>query len=312
LGVGVSAAICLAVAPPAAARAAAAAGGFACHGATAAGVRTDRTELAGVPAIVRQPAVVRLPPIVLWHGYGAPGSEAELMQALPLDDVPAVKVYLGLPLFGARAPTPPDESVAARQKRDFAGLLFAPAVVGAADELPAVVAALRERGCAGAHDRIGLFGFSAGGTAALVALADRRAPIGVAVAINAPVGLTDTVDALRRAGQPFAWTPAARALAARSDAVPRAAELAAGRLPPALLLVHGAEDPVVGPQGGQALESALEPLYRRSGHPERLRLAIVPAVPHDWAVSPQLATLRQAVGDWFNRFLQPGGPGRGR
>ncbi|HET6971251.1 MAG TPA: hypothetical protein VFH92_09000, partial [Phenylobacterium sp.] len=188
------------------------------------------TVLAGTPAIVRAPPVIRRPPIVLWHGYGAPGSEAELMQALPLDDVPALKVYLGLPLFGARAPGPGAPSVAARQQADFAGQLFAPAVLGAADELPAVTAALRAAGCLAPHEEIGIFGFSAGGTAALAALADRRTPIGVAVAINAPVGLTPTVEALQRAtGKPFDWTPAARALAARADAIPRAGALAAGR-----------------------------------------------------------------------------------
>ncbi len=43
-------------------------------------------------------------PIVLWHGFGPPASEQALMEALPLDEVPAVKVYLGLPMFGSRAP----------------------------------------------------------------------------------------------------------------------------------------------------------------------------------------------------------------
>jgi hypothetical protein len=66
-------------------------------------VMTVQTTLAGVPAILRIPKVVRKRPIVLWHGLGPPASESELMKALPLDDVPSVKVYLGLPLFGARA-----------------------------------------------------------------------------------------------------------------------------------------------------------------------------------------------------------------
>ena len=65
-------------------------------------VVTVDTMLAGVPAILRVPRHISRPQIVLWHGFGAPASERALMEALPLDDVPAVKVYPGLPLFGAR------------------------------------------------------------------------------------------------------------------------------------------------------------------------------------------------------------------
>src|SRR5262249_32918078 len=68
------------------------------------GLQVVSTEPAGVPAILRIPARTQKPPIVLWHGFGPPASEQALLQALPLDDVPAAKVYLGLPLFGKRAP----------------------------------------------------------------------------------------------------------------------------------------------------------------------------------------------------------------
>jgi hypothetical protein len=105
---------------------------------------TVQTTLAGVPAILRVPKAIRKPPIVLWHGLGPPASESELMKALPLDDVPSVKVYLGLPLFGARAPSDGAESLARRQAEDYAYRIFEPVVVGAAKELPAVLKALGE------------------------------------------------------------------------------------------------------------------------------------------------------------------------
>src|SRR6185437_16019048 len=53
-------------------------------------VRSITTELAGVPARIRVPAHVSMPPIVLWHGFGPPASEDALESVLPLDDVPAV------------------------------------------------------------------------------------------------------------------------------------------------------------------------------------------------------------------------------
>src|SRR5690348_17642777 len=153
------------------------------------GVQTRRTTLAGVPAILRIPRTVTKPPIVLWHGLGPPASEADLMEDLPLDDVPAVKVYLGLPLFGARAPTAESDSLMQRQAQDYALRIFDPVVVGAARELPAVLAELRKQGCLRRGDAIGLFGFSAGGTAVLITLLDQKAPVRVAVTVNAPTGL---------------------------------------------------------------------------------------------------------------------------
>ena len=41
------------------------------------------------------------------------------MDLLPLDTVPAVKVYLGLPLFGARAVARRSASVADRQMKSY-------------------------------------------------------------------------------------------------------------------------------------------------------------------------------------------------
>jgi pimeloyl-ACP methyl ester carboxylesterase len=256
------------------------------------------TTLAGVPAIVSVPKEVSKPPILLWHGFGPPVSESELQRALPLNDVPAVKVYLGLPLFGARAPAAGEKSLAERQKQDYGTQLFEPVVMGAANELPAVVKALRGRKCLGAREPIGLFGFSAGGAAVLFALAEHKVPVRAAVTINAPTGLNASIDAMERATkQPYAWTPATHTLAARSDAVSRAADLAAGHPPPALLVIHGADDTIVKPDGAIALRDALLPFYR--SEPERLRLLIAPGVSHDWTKQD----VRASVADWFNRYL---------
>src|SRR3569833_4192632 len=182
-------------------------------------VKTIPTQLAGVPAILRIPATIKKPPIVLWHGLGPPSSEAELMKDLPLDDVPAVKVYLGLPLFGARAPAAGSDSLAQRQAQDYATRIFEPIVIGAARELPAVLREMSKLVCLRAGEKVGLFGFSAGGTAALIALMDNKTPVAVAVTINAPTGLRSAVGALERATkQPYAWSDASLRLAERSDA----------------------------------------------------------------------------------------------
>jgi dienelactone hydrolase len=261
-----------------------------------------RASLAGVPALIRVPKVVKKPSIVLWHGLGPPGSEAELMTALPLDEVPAVKVYLGLPLLGARAPAPGTDSLGQRQAKDYALRIFEPVVVGAARELPRVLVALQQRKCHGASGKIGLFGFSAGGAAVLVALTEPNIPVGVAVTVNAPAGLSSAIDALERATQqPYAWSEPARQLANRTDPVLHAREIATTQPPPALLLLHGAEDAVISPTGSAALEKALRPLY--AAHEDRLSLLIVPGVSHNWTAAATLDQTRRQVADWFNRYL---------
>jgi pimeloyl-ACP methyl ester carboxylesterase len=271
------------------------------RGARADSVVTKHATLAGVPAIVRVPVSITKPPIILWHGFGPPASEQALMDALPLDDVPALKVYVGLPLFGARAPVAEADSLAKRQSEDYGLRVFEPVVLGAAKELRAVVDALRKQQCMAGNEPIGLFGFSAGGAAVLLALEQHDVLIRAAVTVNAPVSLTASIDALERATKhAYSWTPASRELAKRSDAIQRAKEIAHGNPPPAILLFHGADDTVVTPQGAESLQRALQPFYAHT--PERLKLVIAPNVSHDWTAPQTLQSLQAAVEDWFLRY----------
>lgn len=268
------------------------------------GVATVDTTLAGVPAIVRIPERIAEPPILLWHGFGPPASKQALMEALPLDDVPAVKVYLGLPLFGARAPAGGTEELIRRQTEDVAMLVFKPAVAGAADELPAVVDALAAHGCVHPGERVGLFGFSAGGAAVLLALAEHKVAVASAVVLNSSIGLTESVQAWERATkQNYAWTPEARALAARADALRRAADIARGDPPPALLIAQGDGDAVLGAQSSTALRDALTPYYQRERSADRLRLVSVAGMTHAWTGDERVvAELRRAIAAWYRRY----------
>ncbi|HEY7639793.1 MAG TPA: prolyl oligopeptidase family serine peptidase [Steroidobacteraceae bacterium] len=258
------------------------------------------TQLASVPALLRIPAKVSRAPILLWHGFGPPGSERALMDALPLDEVPAIKVYLGLPQFGARAGPGGREDLVRRQAEDLGRLVFEPIVVGAAQELPKVIAALQDMQCIHAQDRVGLFGFSAGGAAALIALAEGKAPIGTAVVVNASTGLTASVQAYERATRKqYGWSDYTRELARRTDAVERAADIARNR--PALLILHGTDDVTLTSQTAVALRDALMPYYRASGSEARLRLTLVEGMGHGWADSAHAGDLRRSIAEWFNK-----------
>lgn len=263
-----------------------------------------RARIAGVPAIVRIPSLIRKPPIVLWHGFGPPASKEALMRALPLDEVPAIKVYLDLPLFGERLPSGGVNELVRRQTEDFASLIFEPAVVGAANELSAVVSELRRSGCVLASDEVGAFGFSAGGTAALIALIQRRVPIGVAVTINASTGLQASVEAYQHASKrSYSWTPAARKIADDTNAIDHARQMARGTPPPALLLIHGKDDLTLNPGLTVALYDALLPYYREADETNRLGLIMEAKMSHDWTTAPAAGQLRASIAEWFNRYL---------
>ncbi len=264
---------------------------------------TVMTDLAGVPAMVRVPSKVTRPPIVLWHGFGPPDSEEALMTALPLDDVPAIKVYLGLPLFGRRAPAGGKAELVRRQTEDVGLLVFKPIVMGAADELPAVVRELERRGCMQAGEKIALFGFSAGGAAVLMSLAEHKVPVSAAVALNPSAGLSASVEAYEHAtGRPYAWSPESRALAARSDAAGRAANIATGTPPPALLVLQGSEDDVIANGGLRKLDDALRLSYAQAHATDRFKDSVVEGLPHQWANRPGQAEVRRQVADWFDRY----------
>jgi len=268
------------------------------HNATGSDATVVETRLASVPALLRIPPMIAQPPILLWHGFGPPASERALMEALPLDDVPAIKIYLGLPQFGARAAPGDREDMVRRQTEDLGRLVFEPVVVGAAQELPSVIAALKDLQCVRPHDAVSLFGFSAGGAAALLALADGKVPIGSAVIVNASTGLTASVQAYEHATKTkYVWTDYTRELAHRTDAIERAADIA--RNHPALLILHGTDDAMLTSQNVTALRDALTPYYRSAGSEQRLRLTLVAGLSHGWADSAHASELRSAIADWF-------------
>lgn len=261
------------------------------------------TALAGVPAVVRIPQSVQHRPVILWHGLGAPADPTALMQALPLDDVPAIKVYLGLPLTGERAPQDEADSLRQRQKRDYGALVFGPIVLGAAGELPAVVSALREAHCLLKDDAVDLFGFSAGGSALLEALTEQKVRIATAITLNAPTGLAPAIGALEKAThQSYIWSSEARRIDMQTQFAAHAGQIAKNH--PALLMLQGINDSVGSPQDIRVLLHALEPNYGDASDKERVKVVLLPGVTHEWAQPPSLEAIRKQVSQWLNEYGQ--------
>src|SRR5262249_10640998 len=103
----------------------------------------------------------------------------------------------------------------------------------------------------------------------------------------------------------YAWSAEATALARRTDAAARAADIAAGQPPPALLIIHGSDDALMPAQIASELYEALLPRYQRASAAERLRLD-PPPIAHSWTGdSASAQSVRAEVGAWFRQFSRP-------
>jgi dienelactone hydrolase len=272
--------------------------------------------IAGAPVLLRNPPQgrVKAPLIILLHGFGPPGSEQALADALPLDDVPAYKAYVGLPLFGARMPAGGMAEVGRGQAEDCVLKVYLPVAEGVLRDVSGVVDKLRERLPVTLEAGIGLFGFSGGGVAAQLALIESQVPISAAVLCGAPKNLSASVAAVERAIKiKYAWTEEARAVVRRLDPVIRAAEIARRETPPAILLLLGDRDEYFSVEDAQELHDALASAYHSAGVKHRVSLQILPGMTHCFAAAAGSAgavclsdasPVRAAAAAWFTKYLK--------
>ncbi|WP_116247686.1 S9 family peptidase [Nocardiopsis sp. FIRDI 009] len=263
---------------------------------------------AGVPYLALPPATTDAPaPLVLaLHAFEPPRGEAALAGAVPMTPLPAWRVYLGLPLFGARLPEGGVAEVNRRGERDYLVELFGPVVEEAAAELHRVTDALRAL-LPVTEDPVGLVGVGAGASAALLALAESRLPIGAAAVVNPVVDPALALAAReRRTGSPYEWTARSRQTREWLDFTARAGDVARGRTP--LLIVNGGRDDVVSPGDGLALHDAL----RTQGAEHALRHIVVPDLAHTIGPEPGLdpgpltpagVLTDRALTEWLHRHL---------
>lgn len=250
---------------------------------------------AGVPYVAVPPDSGRAdaPVVVGWHLMNPPRSEVALAAALPLAGLDAWRVYLGLPLTGARAPEGGPEQLG---YEDAVLKMFGPAVFGAAEEFPAAVAALRsDLGIT--TDRLGLLGGSIGSLVAQQVAT--RTPAGALVLVSPVSQLRPVIAANgRRYGVTYEWGPESDAVAERLDFVARAAEIGA----PTLIVV-GAEDDQ---------EGVLDPAKALHAALPGSALETVPGMEHALAEEPGVeaapqtpaaAAVDRLAVDWLRRHL---------
>jgi dienelactone hydrolase len=235
---------------------------------------------AGVPYTALPPrADGPAPLLIAWHMMDAPCTDAAFAAALPLHDVPAWRVYLGMPRTGRRPhPTGPEEA-AADPVRGYLRPVLGQAVAEFPDALTALRAQLPVD-----DGPIAVVGGSLGGAVALHVLADATIPVAAAAIINAAIRAR-TVVALYDdiTGRPYTWADDTTADADRLDFVARATDIAARTPQPPLLVVSGDEDyPTFRPDAA-ALVTALREAY---DSPDTVALAPVPGLAHPLAERP--------------------------
>lgn len=174
-----------------------------------------------------------------WHLLDPPRTEAAFAAAIPLSGLDAWKLYLGLPLSGARLPAGGIDELMGMLATDAPGLVHGPIHRQAVAEAPAALAEVRA--LAGIPDDapVGLIGGSMGGAVVAELVADGALGARAAVLLNPLLDLRTMIDAVAPSFGGYTWTPDGDAAAARIDYVRRAGEFA-GRA--AIRVVSGLDD----------------------------------------------------------------------
>ncbi|MDL4773297.1 alpha/beta hydrolase family protein [Actinomadura xylanilytica] len=245
--------------------------------------------------------------IVAWPGFDPPRAAAALATAMPMTGVPVWRVYLELP-GDAEGAAGGLGSGAILESRFIEA--YGAAVEEASERLPDALADIR-RDLGLDEGPVGLAGFSAGGSAALLAVARGAVPISTAAVVAPVIAPSRSAGAVeKRAARDRAWTEEARELADRLDLGMRAADIAARDT--ALLLIGGAKDRVVPP----AEITALRDLLRRCGagavESATFRMAHALAAEPGTAARPPITEAVRVDGvltDWFRERIAETVPG---
>ena len=206
-----------------------------------------RGTAAGVPFLAVPPSGDRAtaPVVIAWHLLDPPCTEVAFAAVLPLAGLEAWRIYLGLPMSGARLPAGGIDEVMRLGYEDAVRNLQVPIPKQAAAEFPAAFAALQEQLGFG-DGPVALVGGSAGSAAAQLVLVNGVGPrISVAVLISSIHELKAATDATgRRFGVSYPWDDATLELVAELDFVARAAEIADSGAK--VRIIIGADDDVEG------------------------------------------------------------------
>jgi pimeloyl-ACP methyl ester carboxylesterase len=252
---------------------------------------------AGVPFTALPPAGGGAAPlIVTWHMLDAPRSDAAFAAALPMNDLPAWRVHLAMPMCGARMVGGSMDAAAELMRKDSLMSYLYPFVRQATEEFPAALASIRAQ-LPVDDGPIGVLGGSLGGAVALRVLADTEVPVFAGAVVNAAIRMRSVVELFPG---DYPYDAKAEAAVDSLDFVSKA-DIIAGRCP--LLVVSGELD-------HPPLRADAFHLVDALG--ERSELLSIPGLAHPLAdepgiePAPQLPPAREVdagLTRWFRRHL---------
>lgn len=262
--------------------------------------------VAGVPFLALPPPtpIDHAPLVVVWHLAGSPRSERAMAAALPLQGLPAWRLYLGLPMLGSRLPEGGLDEFFRRFREDPVLNVFDPITRAGVEEFPDALAEVRRRLPLG-NGPLGLVGGSLGAWVALGVLTETELPVSTVALVSPAIRAASVVAHYERLwGTEYGWTAKARGAAERLDFVARADEIT--ERDTATLLVVGATDDQQGFR--QPADELRRTLAQRA--PSRTALVRIPAMEHALADEPGLepapqtahaAQVDAALVDWFRQ-----------
>jgi pimeloyl-ACP methyl ester carboxylesterase len=252
---------------------------------------------AGVPFTALPPADSGATSLVVtWHMLDAPRSDAAFAAALPMNDLPAWRVHLGMPMCGARMVDGSTDAIVELLQKDPLMSVLHPFVQQATEEFPAALASIRAR-LPVDDGPVGVLGGSLGGAVALRILAGTDIPVFAGAVVNAAIRMRSVVDLFPG---DYPYDAESESVVDSLDFVAKA-DIIAGRA--SLLVVSGELD-------HPALRADALDLVEALG--DRAELLSIPGLAHPLAdepgiePAPQLPLAREVdagLTTWFRRHL---------
>jgi dienelactone hydrolase len=218
------------------------------------------TIVANIPVLLAAPqsTTSQTPLVIMYHGFGSPNSPESLAKALPPIEG-AITVYPSLPLLGVRMPPGGADELIRRQENDYVGRVLYPAILGAAHELPQIVASLSKSYGLSKSAPLILFGFSAGGAAAMLSLTEADVHPRAVLVINSPMSVLQAVKGFeRQTGRAYTWTAKAKVALRHYDVEKSATRIARLNPKAAILILQSEADPGLSVANAQAAATALQ------------------------------------------------------
>jgi dienelactone hydrolase len=273
----------------------------------------EHVSIGNIPVVVSPPARIdnQTRVVVLFHGFGSPGNPDQLADAVPLAGTSFIGVYVAMPLIGQRmAPGGVDE-LRRVQTEDFVNGLYFRSIATAVDELPQIVEYVTRRYGADTAHGIGVFGFSAGGSAALLSLTRSDVPIAAVVAVNTPLSLRQNVAVWERElKRAFVWDEKSRDAAEQYDVIAHADAIARRKPTPSILLLQGDQDEYLATQPMSQTCDALKKSFVARG--SAIECDVLRGISHNFASSTsetggqrisETTSIARVTQSWFTHKL---------